>query len=274
MHVIVPVLAALLTVVPLASPAMADDLAIADDGEALTSPGTSVLASPAPVLGWDIVSRRPHDSEAWTQGLQLDGFGRLYESTGLHGRSTLREVDPVTGQVLRSVALPDDQFGEGLALVDDRLIQLTWQEGVANVWDVETFDPVEAHRYEGEGWGLCFDGARLVMSDGSSTLTFRDPLSFEVVGRIEVTLDGAAAGRFNELECVGGSVWANLYQTARIARIDPVAGIVDGLVDLEPLRAAQPEDASVLNGITYDAVADTYLVTGKFWPELIELRIG
>ena len=112
------------------------------------------------------------------------------------------------------------------------------------------------------------------MSDGSSALTFRDPLSFEVVGRVEVTLDGAPAGRLNELECVGGSVWANLYQTARIARIDPVAGIVDGLLDLEPLRAAQPEDASILNGITYDAVADTYLVTGKFWPELIELRIG
>lgn len=274
MHAIVPILAALLTAVPLTWPALTDGPAISVDGEALTSPGISVLAAPAPVLDWDIVSRRPHDSDAWTQGLQLDGLGRLYESTGLLGRSTLREVDPMTGQVLRSVALPDDQFGEGLALVDDRLIQLTWQEGVASVWDVQTFDLVDSHRYQGEGWGLCFDGARLVMSDGSNALTFRDPLSFEVVGRIEVTLDGTPAGRFNELECVGGSVWANLYQTARIARIDPVAGIVDGLLDLEPLRAAQPEDASILNGITYDPAADTYLITGKFWPELIELRIG
>ena len=269
MRAIAPVLAALLSVAPLVQPATVDA-----HGEALPSPAVSALAPPAPVLSWDLVSRRPHDSEAWTQGLQLDGLGRLYESTGLYGRSTLREVDPARGEVLRSVALPDEQFGEGLALVDDRLIQLTWQEGVASVWDVETFDLVDTHRYEGEGWGLCFDGERLVMSDGSSVLTFRDPLTFEIVGRIEVTLDGEPAGRFNELECVGGSVWANLYQTARIARIDPIAGIVDGLLDLEPLWIEQPEDASILNGIAYDAGADTFLVTGKFWPELIEIRLG
>jgi glutaminyl-peptide cyclotransferase len=268
---IVLVLGALLAAAVPAAPA------VADDGEALDAPAISsppATASTAPELTWGVVSRRPHDSAAWTQGLQLDGLGRLFESTGLHGRSTLREVDPSSGVVLRSVALPDDHFGEGLALVDDRLIQLTWQEGVANVWDLESFELLDTHAYEGEGWGLCFDGERLVMSDGSSTLTFRDPGSFEIAGHVEVNLDGAPAGRLNELECVGGAVWANLYQTARIARIDPVAGVVDGVLDLEPLWIEQPADASVLNGIAYDASADTFLVTGKLWPELFELRVG
>jgi glutaminyl-peptide cyclotransferase len=268
MHAIVPVAALLLTI---ACPGVS--------ASAAEAPGSTPSWAPAappqtpPLLGWEIVSRRPHDAGAWTQGLQLDEKGRLFESTGLRGQSSLREVDPASGAVVRSVALPEEQFGEGLALVEERFIQLTWQEGVANVFDRESFDLMGTHGYSGEGWGLCFDGERLVMSDGSSTLTSRDPDTFEIVGRTEVTLAGESAGRLNELECVEDHVWANLYLTARIARIDPASGVVDGLLDLSALEQAQPDDASVLNGIAWDPASETFLVTGKLWPELYEIRL-
>lgn len=235
----------------------------------------SPLAGEPPAIDWQVVSRRPHDGEAWTQGLLLDPQGRLFESTGLLGRSTLREVDARSGAVLRQVALADDLFGEGLALVDGVLIQLTWTSGVAIAWDARTLEPIERFEYAGEGWGLCFDGERLVMSDGSATLTFRDAGTFEVSGRVEIKAAGDLVMRFNELECQGGDVWANLYPTDRIARIDPVAGRVTGLLDLSPIvEAAQRSgDASILNGIAYDAASDTYLVTGKLWSEVYELRL-
>jgi glutamine cyclotransferase len=220
------------------------------------------------------VSRRPHDVEAWTQGLQLDEAGRLFESTGLLGYSTLREVDPRSGLVLRSTALPNDLFGEGLALVGDRLVQLTWRQGTASVWDRESFDLLDSHAYEGEGWGLCFDGERLVMSDGSDRLTFRDPASFEVLGEVAVTLEGQPQSSLNELECVDGVVWANVWTTDHIVRIDPSTGLVTGVLDLAPLAEGRDRGrGSVLNGIAYDALAGTYLVTGKLWPELFEIRI-
>ena len=229
----------------------------------------------APELGWEVVSRRPHDAEAWTQGLQLDGAGRLFESTGLLGQSTLREVDPETGVVLRSVALPDDQFGEGIASVDDRLVQLTWQNGLAWSWEAATFEPLATYPYAGEGWGLCFDGRRLVMSDGSDSLTFRELATFESLGSVALVHDLDAL-RLNELECVEGQVWANAYQMDTIVRIDPLSGQLTGLLDLAPLRSlggAAAEGWDVLNGIAYDAEADSYLVTGKLWSELFEIRV-
>lgn len=237
--------------------------------------GASPLASEPPSIDWQVVSRRPHDREAWTQGLQLDRRGRLFESTGLLGQSTLREVDARSGAVLHQVALADDLFGEGLALVDDVLIQLTWTSGVAIAWDAGTFEPIDRFEYAGEGWGLCFDGERLVMSDGSATLAFRDPATFEVVGRVEIETVGDLVLRFNELECVGEDVWANLYPTESIARIDPDAGRVTGLLDLSPIveEAQRSGDASILNGIAYDAAFDTLLVTGKLWSEVYELRL-
>ncbi len=247
-----------------------------------------------PSLDWEVVSRRPHDATAWTQGLQLDDDGRLYESTGLRGRSTIREVDPQTGTVLRSAPLPDEQFGEGLAMVGDRLIQLTWQEGVANTWDAATFEALGAFDYEGEGWGLCFDGQRLVMSDGSDRLTFRDPATFEVIGSVRIEPAGLADMRLNELECVDGMVWANAWLTDTIVRIDPAAGRVTGTLDLtglldqvpptDPPRApTQPpsnrpplatDPPDVLNGIAWDAASGTFLVTGKLWPALFEIRVS
>lgn len=236
-------------------------------------------AAPSPVvLEWEVVSRRPHDALAWTQGLQLDPRGRLYESTGLEGRSSLREVDAADGEVLRVVHLPADEFAEGLAVLDDgRLIQLTWQDGIAHAWDADTFSPLPGFTYEGEGWGLCYDETRLVMSDGSDRLTFRDPTTFEMLDGVAVTLEGRPLSLLNELECVGGDVWANVWKSDRIVRIDPSSGAVTGTLDLSGILSAEPApgepEPDVLNGIAWDAAAGTFLVTGKLWPELIEIRV-
>jgi glutaminyl-peptide cyclotransferase len=238
--------------------------------------GTPATTSPAEGLPWEVISRRPHDTDAFTEGLVLDQAGRLFESTGRYGRSSLREVDPVSGDVLRSVALTDDQFGEGIAQVGDRLVQLTWREGEANSWDIQSFELEAAFDYDGEGWGLCHDGVRLVMSDGSDRLTFRDDQTFGEIGSIGVTLDGVPRDRLNELECVDGAVWANVWGSDLIVRIDPATGIVDGVLDLHGILQPHPtldDPTAVLNGIAYDPLAGTFLVTGKDWPELIEIRI-
>jgi glutamine cyclotransferase len=229
-----------------------------------------------PLLEWEVVSRRPHDVEAYTQGLLLDGEGALFESTGLYGRSTLRQVDAIDGVVARSIDFPDEYFAEGLVLVDDRLIQLTWLSGVAVVHDVDTFEPLEVFTYQGEGWGICYDGVQLLMSDGSDVLTARDPETFEVMYRIEVTVAGEPQRLLNELECVDGRVWANVYRSDRIVRIDPTSGKVDGILDLAGIIEPHPADEmsrAVLNGIAWDPEADTLLVTGKLWPQLIEIRV-
>ena len=248
-------------------------LAVAIAALGLLIPSASLSA--ADRLEWEVVARRPHDSAAFTQGLVLDGE-QLYESTGLRGRSSLREVDPRSGRVLRIEALPDRLFGEGLALVGDELVQLTWQAGLARRYDVETFELLGTHAYEGEGWGLCYDGERLVMSDGSDRLSFRDPHDLRLQGTVAVTLDGSPLDQLNELECVDGEVWANVWFSDSIVRIDPDDGRVSAVVDLAGLIEPHPSEASagaVLNGIAYDAVSDTFLVTGKRWPELIEIRL-
>jgi glutamine cyclotransferase len=230
------------------------------------------------VLSWEVLSRRPHDVAAWTQGLQLDDAGTLFESTGLRGRSTIRAVDPASGTLLRIAELPDDQFGEGLALVDDRLIQLTWQEGLARVWDAATLEPLGTFDYQGEGWGLCYDGQRLVMSDGSDQLTFRDAETFEVTGALRIEPAVEPVLRLNELECVDGLVWANVWLTDTIVRIDPDRGQVTGRLDLAGIlgqpQTIDAEAPDVLNGIAWDATTRTFLVTGKLWPELIEIRVS
>jgi len=241
----------------------------------ILSPAAVVAETPRE-LAWEVVSRRPHDPGAFTQGLLFDEQGRLFESTGLRGESTLREVDARSGMVQRTVSLRDELFGEGLALVADRLIQLTWQSGEATARDKESFRALDTFEFDGEGWGLCYDGQRLVMSDGSDTLTFRDPVTFETVGSLDVTLDGQPVRNLNELECVEGAVWANVWFSDRILRIDPSNGRVDGVLDLDGIIDPNPaiaRSSNVLNGIAYDAEADTFLVTGKRWPEMIEIRI-
>ena len=218
-----------------------------------------------------VLSTRPHEAGSYTQGLLLDG-GSLFESTGLYGESSLREIDPQTGAVKRKVVVPQQYFAEGLALVGDRLVQLTWQEQKAFFYKLSDFTKAGEVRYDGEGWGLCWDGTRLVMSDGSDRLTFRDPKTFAVLGGVNVTLSGRLIDRLNELECVGGAIYANVWQTDDILRIDPASGKVTAVIDASGLLSpAEREKAEVLNGIAWDPAKKTFLITGKLWPKIFEV---
>jgi len=242
------------------------------DATAATPPA----ARPPAQLQLTVLERHPHDARAFTQGLLLDG-STLYESTGLYGQSSLRQVDLASGIVQRQVDLPPNLFGEGLALVGDRLVQLTWTNGVARVYSLAQLALVAEHRYEGEGWGLCYDGESLVMSDGSDRLVLRDPETFAVRKTLRVVDAKGVVNRLNELECVGHHVYANVWGTWRIVRIDGRTGAVDGEIDAGSLlssmeRAALPAEA-VLNGIAYDSATDTFLLTGKLWPRVHRVRI-
>jgi glutaminyl-peptide cyclotransferase len=185
----------------------------------------------------------------------------------------LRRVDRASGEVLQEVKLDQRHFGEGLALVEERLIQLTWRAGIAFVYDLDSFEVVDRYTYEGEGWGLCYDGKRLVMSDGTSRLKLRDAESFEVVGSLDVTFKGTAVRGLNELECAEGWIFANVYTTNDIVRIDPVSGEVTALIRASGLLSRdEARQADVLNGIAYDPVEGRFLLTGKLWPKLFEVR--
>ncbi len=220
----------------------------------------------------EVLGRRGHDPTAFTQGLVFDG-DRLYESRGQYGESALTEIDALTGRVLREAPLGEEFFAEGLALVEDRLIQLTWQEEVAFVYDVETFDLVDQFTYEGEGWGLCYDGFDLWMSDGTSVLTRRDPETFEVLGELEVRAEGVPVDQLNELECLDGAIWANVWLSDTIVVIEPEGGEVFATLDasglLDPAEIAAGAD--VLNGIAYDPVEDVVVITGKLWPAMFDI---
>lgn len=236
--------------------------------------GMAAAGDAPPVHGYRVVERFPHDPEAFTQGLAW-ADGRLYESTGLLGRSSLREVELATGRVMRSASLPRWQFGEGLAVVGDRLIQLTWHAGEALVRDRGSLRRVATFRYAGEGWGLAWDGARLVMGNGSATLMWRDPHSFAELGRLTVTDAGQPLGRLNELEVIDGEIWANVWGSERIARIDPASGRVTSWVELAGLRPepAPGKPIDVLNGIAWDPAGRRLFVTGKLWPWLYRIEI-
>ncbi len=232
----------------------------------------STSEEPPQRLTVQVLGSTPHDRSAFTQGL-VWFQGALYESTGLYGQSTVREVDRATGEVRRQVRLDPTVFAEGLAQVGDRLVQITWQQGVAYVYDIATLERLDQFTYTGEGWGLCNDGARLVMSDGSSALTFRDPETFGAIGTVSVTLDGRPLDRLNELECVGDRVYANVWMSDLIVRIDPGSGRVDAAIDAgNLLPPAERIGADVLNGIAYDPEQDVFLITGKLWPRVFEVR--
>ena len=224
----------------------------------------------APVVP-QVVQALPHDTDAFTQGL-IYHDGVFYESTGLYGESDLREVDPATGQVLQLHPLPANQFGEGLALVDGELVQLTWQANVAHRYDVGDFSSTGSNSYHGQGWGLCYDGQRLVMSDGSGTLFFRDPISFALLGQVDVTIDGRPTEFLNELECVGEMVYANVWYEDDILRIDPDTGVVVTVIDASGLLTPQEAaNANVLNGIAFDPATAHFFLTGKDWPWVFEV---
>ncbi len=224
----------------------------------------------------EVLAEYPHDSGSFTQGLLLHE-GTFYESAGQYGQSDVRQVEIETGAVLRKVELNTQFFAEGLTLVEDRLIQLTWRENVAIVWDVETLRVIGQYLYETEGWGICYDGTRLYMSDGSSSLFVRDPQTFRLLDMIHVTRDGEPVMRLNELECVGDHIYANIWQTDTIVRIQTETGYVDGVVDasdlLSPEVRAGLDAGAVLNGIAYNPETDTFYLTGKLWPALFEVRL-
>jgi glutamine cyclotransferase len=222
----------------------------------------------------EVVASYPHDPAAFTQGLAIDN-GRLYESTGQYGASSLRLVDLESGQVERLANLARNYFGEGIAIADGRIYQLTWQSRTGFVYALETFEPLARFSYGGEGWGITFDGSLLIVSDGTSTLRFFDPTTFQTVRRVAVRDEqGSPVARINELEFVDGEVWANIWYDDRIARISPDDGRVLGWLDLSHVYpAAERSREQVLNGIAYDRDADRLYVTGKNWPRLYEIRV-
>ena len=237
---------------------------------------TVAQRQPAPVQGYKVVATFPHDSAAFTQGLVF-ADGEFYESTGLNGESSLRRVEIVTGKVLQELKVPDEYFAEGLALVGDELLQLTWQHHRGFVYDRKTFAPKRTFPYQTEGWGLAYDATGgLVMSDGSDTLTFLDAKTQAAVKTIRVRDAGRSISQLNELEWIGGEIWANVWMTDRIARISPATGEVNAWIDLAPLwpvaERPRPGD-QVLNGIAYDRAARRIFVTGKKWPRLYQVSV-
>ena len=220
----------------------------------------------------EVVREFSHERDAYTQGL-VWWNGQLFESTGRNGESTLRRLDPQTGQVVQRIDVPAQYFGEGLALVDRRLIMLTWRAQRAFSYDRDSFEQLDTYRYQGEGWGLCYDNERLIMSDGSDRLTFRDPITFEPLGDQRVRLRGQPLYELNELECVNGAVYANVWTENFIVRIDPATGQVTDYIDAAGLlRGADLIGSEVLNGIAYDPEAQTFYITGKWWPKMFEVR--
>lgn len=214
-----------------------------------------------------MLAQLTHDPTAFTEGLALDGSS-LYESTGLAGQSQLRELDPATGALRRSAALPADYFGEGIAVVGDRIWQLTYRNGVAVEWDKSSLTKVREVPFAGEGWGLCRDGDRLIRSDGSAQLHFHDAADMRETGSVTVTLNGTAVSGLNSLDCSAGHVWANLFPTNQIIKIDAATGAVEAIVQVDGLLDPKLRDnVHVLNGITH--VDDTqFLITGKDWPHM------
>ncbi len=226
--------------------------------------------------GFELLRTLPHDPGAYTQGLLFhDGF--LYESTGRYGTSSVRKVELETGKVLQIAELDEAQFGEGLALVGSELYQLTWQTGLAFVYGLDSLELKRTYEYEGEGWGLCYDGEVLFMSDGSDKLYMRDPASFEVVGVVNVTKGGFPVWRINELECVGEDIFANVFQTTDIIQIDKASGEVVSQLDGFQLSAAArrvTDPEALFNGIAHDPERNVFFLTGKLWQDLFEVRFS
>lgn len=280
-------LAALFLIAACSSSACGSEAARAGVDDGARAPDEGVAADPGPaqdvvpVHGYEIVATHPHDRSAYTQGL-LFHDGHLFESTGRKGQSRLRRYVPETGRIVQEHPLTPDLFGEGLALWKDVLFQLTWQQEVAILYDWRSLQELDRRPIAGEMWGLACDGDHLILSDGSATLRFLDPTSFEVVRELDVTYHDARSGRaqplvdLNELEVIEGEIWANVYQSELIARIDPETGAVRSWIDFTGLQARQgvrDPVQDVQNGIAWDPVGRRIFVTGKYWPNLYEIRV-
>lgn len=228
-----------------------------------------------PVQGYKIINTYPHDPKAFTQGLVYHQ-GVFYEGTGLEGQSSLRKVELETGKVLQIHRLAEQDFGEGIVIWQDKIIQLTWTSQVGFVYDLETFEQVGEFNYPTEGWGITHDGEKLIMSDGTDTLYFLDPETFEEIGQVKVKYGNQPVNRLNELEYINGEVFANVWMTDWIVRIDPKTGQIVGIIDLSGLHHASGQKMQgndVLNGIAYDPEGDRLFVTGKLWPNLYEIEL-
>jgi glutaminyl-peptide cyclotransferase len=237
--------------------------------EATSTPVSNVA------IGYRVVARFPHDPRAFTQGLAFHD-GVLYEGTGGWGDSSLRRVDLASGEVLQIHELERRHFGEGVTVLGDRIYQITFQSNVAFVYDRETFELLDTFTYPTEGWGLAHDGERLIMSDGTDRIVFRDPDTFEEIGAIDVRDGDRPVHNLNELEYFDGAIWANVFRTDSIVRIDPDSGRVTGTIDLTGLLTEEDRDGhvvDVLNGIAYDPLADRLIVTGKLWPVMYQIEL-
>lgn len=226
------------------------------------------------VYGYEVVNEYPHDDDAFTQGL-IYVKGSLYEGTGQRGESQLRRIDLKTGKIEKSISLHRKYFGEGIAVVDDEIYQLTWTSKTAFIFDRDTLAYKRRLRYSSEGWGLTYDGTSLILSDGTSTIRFLDPKSMRTKRRIIVTNRGRKQTDLNELEYINGEIWANIWHTDYIARIDPKTGVITGLVNLRGLNPTRGpfNKEKVLNGIAYDQESKRLFVTGKNWPKLFEIKV-
>ena len=242
-------------------------------GTAAAATDTGAVAR-TPTYTFEVVNSYPHDPAAFTQGLQWRD-GRLFESTGQVGTSDIREVDLSSGRVLRTRPLAAPHFGEGMVIIGSTLYEITWTTGKAFSYDWQSFTPQKTFSYDGEGWGLTTDGSAIIMSNGTSSITWRDPVTFAAQHTINVTDHGNPVSQLNELEWVKGEIWANVWQSDQIARIDPATGNVVGWIDLAGILPAidRTGKEDVLNGIAYDAAGDRIFVTGKLWPKLYEIRL-
>ncbi|MSU22337.1 MAG: glutaminyl-peptide cyclotransferase [Opitutus sp.] len=253
-------------------------LALAACAKPAVERSPSVPPSPATAAPtrytYEVIATWPHDRTAFTQGLVFRAGG-FVESTGLNGQSSLREVELKTGRVLKRIDVAREFFGEGLAVIGDRAYLLTWQHHKGFVYDVDTFRLQREFAYEGEGWGLTTDGHALILSDGTSRIRFLDPATFQVLRTIDVVAAGKPVSQLNELEWINGEIFANVWQTDEIVRIDPATGSVRGVIDFSGLLAPADRgpETDVLNGIAYDAANDRLFVTGKKWPKIFEVKL-
>jgi glutamine cyclotransferase len=237
----------------------------------------AAAADPAPIerCGYRIVQSYPHDATSFTQGLFWDE-GHLYEATGQYGQSRVARLDLKTGRALIQTKLPSDQFGEGITRWGDQIVGVTWQNGVGHRWAIKDLKPLGTFKYDGEGWGVTMVGDSLVLSDGSSELKFFDPATMTEQKRVTVRFGGRPLAMLNELETIDGQVWANVWMTDLIVRIDPASGDIRSYIDLTGLRqdAGATGGDSVLNGIAWDAKKKRLFVTGKYWPKLYEIALA
>ncbi|MGI9068192.1 MAG: glutaminyl-peptide cyclotransferase [Pyrinomonadaceae bacterium] len=238
------------------------------------SAGNNAVKDNVAKYGYEIVNTWPHEKDAYTQGLVFHE-GKLLESTGQEGRSSLRSVEPETGKVLKKVNIPRPYFAEGITLFKGKIYQLTWQHGRGFIYDAASFEKLGEFSYQGEGWGLTTDGNSLILSDGTNRLRFLDPHNFLVRKTIGVFDRSTPVSSINELEYIQDEIYANIWHEERIARIDPQTGRVAGWIDLTGLRALTEvtEEEAVLNGIAYDETNNRLFVTGKLWPKLYEIRV-